>query len=215
MEKIRTVSQAQVLLDNEFSWRLKEVADIKSAIRTADEVRQKTLMRAGIPLLYAHWEGFVKLASETYLNYVSNQGHKYKDLKPCFIVWGLKGQINELAESNNSQRNRDIVEFMLNEMEDRASIPHKGVIDSASNLSSTVFSNIASSIGISTNPYETKYHFIDESVLRRRNQIAHGEYLDVRPSDYSNISDELIGLLRSFKTDVENALSLDSHKRFA
>lgn len=213
MEKVRTVSQAQDILDNEFSWRLKEVADIKLAIRTADAMRQRTLMRAGIPLLYAHWEGFVKLASETYLNYIANQGHKYKDLKPCFIVLGLKGRLNELAESNNSHRNRDIVEFMLNRMDDRASIPYKGVIDSASNLSSKVFSNIAASIGISTNPYETKYHFIDESVLRRRNQIAHGEYLDVRPEDYDDISNEIISLLRTFKTDVENSLSLDSYKR--
>lgn len=215
MGKIKTVSEAQDVLDNEFAWRLKEIADIKSVIRAADDIRQRTLIRAGIPLLYAHWEGFVKVASETYLNYVANQGHKYSELKSCFIVRGLKGRLNELAQSNNSSRNSEIVDFVLGEMDRRASIPYKGVIDSASNLSSTVFVNIASSIGISTNPYETKYHFIDESVLRRRNQIAHGEYLDVRSNAYDGISDEVVNLLRNFKTDIENALTLTSYKRSA
>lgn len=215
MEKIRTVSKAQDVLDNEFAWRLKEIADIKSAIRTADAVHQRTLIRAAIPLLYAHWEGFVKVASETYLNYIANQGHRYRELKSCFIVRGLKGRLNELVESSNARRNNDIVDFVLNELDSRANIPHKGVIDSASNLSSTVFINIASSIGISTKPYETKYNFIDESVLRRRNQIAHGEFLDVRDSEYDNISDEVVNLLRGFKTDIENALTLNLYKRTA
>ena len=202
-------------MDDEFAWRLKEIADVKSTIRAADAVRQKTLIRAGIPLLYAHWEGFVKAASETYLNYVANQGHKYRELRSCFIVRGLKGQLNELAEYSNSRRNSRIVEFVLNEMDSPASIPYKGVIDAASNLSSTVFDGIATSIGISTGPYETKYHFIDESVLRRRNQIAHGEYLDVQRTDYNQISDEVVNLLRSYKTDIENALTLDLHMRSA
>jgi hypothetical protein len=215
MGKIRTVAQAQDVLDNEFAWRLKEIANVKSAIRTADATRERTLIRAGIPLLYAHWEGFVKVASETYLNYVANQGHKYRELKSCFIIRGLKGGLNELAESGNVRRNTYIVEFVMNEMDNRASIPYKGVIDASSNLSSAVFGNIASSIGISTNPYETKYHFIDESVLRRRNQIAHGEFLDVQPTDYNQISDEVVNLLRSYKTDIENALTLDSHRRSA
>lgn len=213
MGKIRTVSQAQDVLDDEFAWRLKEIANVKSAVRVAAPIQQRTLIRAGVPLLYAHWEGFVKASSEIYLNYVANQRHKYRELKSCFIVWGLKRRLNEFAESSNSRRNSHIVEFMLNEMDSRANIPHKTAIDTASNLSSTVFANIASSIGIDTNSYETKYHFIDESVLRRRNNIAHGEYLDVHLPDYNQISDEIIKLLRSYKTDIENALTLDLYRR--
>ena len=213
MEKIRTISQAQSVLDDEFAWRLKEIADTKVLVHTTDALRQKTLIRAGIPLLYAHWEGFVKLASEAYLNYIANQRHKYKELKSCFIARGLKEQLNELTESNKPHRENEIVEFLLNKMDSRANIPYTGTVDSASNLSSTVFSNIASSIGISTGPYETKYHFIDESMLRRRNQIAHGEYLDVDSTDYEHISNETISLLRHFKTDIENALSLALYKR--
>lgn len=215
MSKMRTVSDVQDVLDKEYAWRLKEISDVRSMIRTADDVRQRTLIRAGIPLLYAHWEGFVKIASETYLNYVSNRRHKYNELKSCFIVWGLKGRLNELSQSGNAHRNSEIIEFILNEMDSRANIPHKGVIDAASNLSSSVFANIAFSIGISTDSYETKYHFIDESVLRRRNQIAHGDYLDVGAADYQDISDEVLGLLRTYKTDIENALNLDLYKRSA
>ena len=155
----------------------------------------------------------MKASAEAYVNYVANQRHKYNELKSCFIVRGLKSHLNELAESNNARRNSLIIEYVFHEMDQRANIPYRGVIDTASNLSSTVFTNIASSIGISADPYATKFHFIDESVLRRRNQIAHGEFLDVGPSDYDKISDDVVGLLRSFKTDIENALTLDSYRR--
>ena len=192
---------------------MKELSDIKLVIGVAEITRQRTLIRAGVPLLYAHWEGFVKVASEVYLNYVTNQRHKYRELRSCFVVYGLKGRLNEIAESNNSHRNSKIIEFMLEEMDNRAAIPYKAVIDTESNLSSKVFANITSSIGLSPDSYETKYNFIDKSVLHRRNSIAHGEYVDVEKPAYDQISDEMIGLLRNYKTDIENALTLHSYKR--
>ena len=70
MMKIRTADQLQEVLDAEFSWRLKEIADIRSAAESAKLGSQKTLIRAGVALLYAHWEGFIKKSTTAYINYV-------------------------------------------------------------------------------------------------------------------------------------------------
>ena len=215
MPKVRSVSEAQDYLDQEFAWRLKEIADLKSAIRSTSAVREGTLLRAAVPLLYAHWEGFIKNAAEAYLSYVAHQRHTYEELQTCFVVRGLKRELDELSNSSSSSRNSRIVDFLLEELESRATIPYKGAVDTHSNVSSEVFTNIANSIGIDTTWYETKYNFIDESILNRRNKIAHGRYVDVGADEFVELSDQIIALLRGFKTDIENSLIQDSYTRVA
>lgn len=109
----RTLSLLQDYLDREFAWRLKEIADLKIAVRQSESLRRKTVIRAAIPLLYAHWEGFVKKASTGYLDFVDYQGHKYQELTSCFIVIGLKASLNEVLDSKRSHTNISAVEFIL------------------------------------------------------------------------------------------------------
>ena len=57
---VRTLNLLQDYLDKEISWRIKEIADMKIAVCRIETVSKKTVIRAATPLLYAHWEGFVK-----------------------------------------------------------------------------------------------------------------------------------------------------------
>ncbi len=213
MQKLRTLTDASDFLDTEFAWRLREIADIKSSVFSTKGPRQVTLIRAGVALLYAHWEGFIKIAAEVYVNYVSNRGLRYDQLQACFVARGLKGHLQKVVETKKGARLVEAIEFLQQELSNRASIPFRGVVDTESNLSSKVFADIIVSIGLTPGPYETKYNLIDASLLDRRNRIAHGEPLDVTATDYSALSDEVVGLMRAFKTDVENALVLKSYQR--
>jgi hypothetical protein len=47
--------------------------------------------------------------------------------------------------------------------------------------------------------------------LERRNKIAHGEYLDLTHDNYRELADEILILLRLFKTDIENAAVLSKY----
>ena len=204
MKKLRTGAAFHAFLDEEFAWRLKEIADIKEAIRLAEPTARKAIVRGGVAILYAHWEGFVKSASEALLNFINNQGLAYRRLKPCFIVFGAKKRVHELSTSGSAAQNIAAVEFFLNEMDSRAEITFAGSINTEANLSSTVFERIAMSIGVNTSGYETKYPLIDSSLLERRNHIAHGEFLDVERDDFEKLSDEVIILLRLYKNDLQN-----------
>lgn len=53
MSKIRTINQLQETLDKEFSWRLKEIASLKSVVRASDNLSRQTAVRAAIPLVRA------------------------------------------------------------------------------------------------------------------------------------------------------------------
>lgn len=212
MAKIRTLTQLQEALDSEMSWRIKEISDFKlnSKIQSASS---RTFIRAGIALVYAHWEGFIKAASEDYLNFVDQQGHIYRDLKACFVLFGLKGKLAFLHSSRQAKPNIDALNFVVAEMDKPAKMTMSSAIDTESNLTSKVFSNIAASLDISTLPYETKFKLIDESLVNRRNKVAHGEFLDLSAADFIILADEVLHMMRSYKTDIENAASLKSYKR--
>lgn len=212
MAKIRTLSQLQERLDDEMGWRIKEISDFK-LIAKQQQGYSRTFTRAGIALVYAHWEGFIKSSSEAYLNFVDNQGHVYRDLKTCFAVFGLKGRLNLLSEGRKARPNIEALDFIILEIDKPARMSLASAIDTQSNLTSEVFANIAASIAISVSPYETKFNLIDESLVARRNKVAHGEFLDLGFKDFVSIADEILQMMRGYKGDIENSASLQSYKR--
>ena len=212
MPKIRTMTQLQDTLDAEFGWRIKEISTFKLATKTTG-VDQKVFVRAGVALIYAHWEGFIKSASEAYLNFIDNQGHAYRDLKSCFAVFGLKSKLAVLGESRQSKANIEAFDFVLSELGKPAKMNMSSAIDTKSNLTSKVFANIAASLDIATTTYETKFNLIDESLVRRRNKVAHGDYLDLGGDDFRNLADEVLGMMRNYKTDLQNAATMALYRR--
>ena len=215
MSKIRTINDLQDKLDYEYSWRIKEIANVKSITKKSSIIKQPTAIRAGIPLLYAHWEGFIKKSSTHYLEYINSQSLSYSDLKSCFVVFGIKRRLNDLIESKKASITVEALDFIRNEMSQKAKLKIASAIRTESNLSSTVFENIAKSIGINTSKYLTRAKLIDESLLNRRNKIAHGEFMDLEFDGFKNLADDIILLIRWYKTDIENAASLQQYKKTA
>lgn len=187
---------------------------MKIAVCQIETVSKKTVIRAATPLLYAHWEGFVKNAARAYLEYVDFQGHNYNELANCFVAIGLKKTLGEITQSKQAKANIDALEFIRHGLGQKSNLKMDSAIRTG-NLTSAVFENICNSVGICPSGYETKYNFIDESLLNRKNRIAHGEYIDVDAKQYRGLADEVITLLRNFKTDIENAASLKTYKRVA
>lgn len=210
---LRTLEGLQQALDKEFAWRMQELSQLRLAIKAASGSEQKTLIRSGITMLYAHWEGFVKRAAEDYLKHIDKKALKYAELTTPFIALGMRKQLHQLSETRKHRLRVDIVEFLLNQSMQTAVISGKSVIDTQSNLNSSVFDNILSVVDISPSRYEAKYHLIDESLLGRRNSIAHGEFLDVNENEYLELSKEITSLMRGFKDDLENAATLGAFKK--
>ncbi len=209
--KIKTLTQLQDALDADLSWRKKEILYLRTQAKSSSPNILKTIIRSGVALLYAHWEGFIKCTSLAYISYVNAQGHKFKDLNSNFIVLGVKGKLSILGESKKSQTNRQIIDFLLAGLGERASLNLTSAIDTESNLSSQVFENIATTLDMDTTAYSTKYNLIDKSLVYRRNHIVHGEYLDLKMKDWEELVDEIMEIMEWFKTDV---LNLASTKKF-
>jgi hypothetical protein len=213
MTKLRTQTQLQDFLDTELGWRIKEIADMKAAVKHARYLSERTVVRAGVALLYAHWEGFVKCAATGYVSYVNSQGLTYAELQSCFVVFGLKKVLHDLTESRKAKSNIVAIEFLQGQLSNRAQLKIETAINTEANLSSAVLNNILLSVGIDPSPYEPRYHLIDEGLLKRRNNIAHGEFLEVSREEWSSLADEILTMLRQLKTDIENATALAAFKK--
>jgi MAE_28990/MAE_18760-like HEPN len=204
---MRTRDELQQKVDDDLVWRRKELSNIKAAIQDSDQnlQRQTALLRAGTAVLYAHWEGFVKRAGSYYLEFVSNQRKPASELTSNFIAIKFKTQITDAAKSKKISTTHAVIDFFYNNLSSRLNIPHKGIIDTQSNLSSTVLREIISTLGLDISPYETKKNFIDESLVNKRNHIAHGEQLDIGVDDYLLLHDEVMALLEDFRNQIQNA----------
>lgn len=210
----RTISALIDCLATERGWRVKEISYVATNVKRAQgTLIEKSVIRASIPLIYAHWEGFIKNSARTYLQHVELQRLKYTDLLPCFTVLGMKSKIHSLTESKKARLNIESIEYILEGLNKTAKLQIESAINTESNLKSHVFENIAISIGIDTIKYEPSYNFIDESLLKRRNTIAHGDYLDIDANAFEEIKNRVVMLMDWFRTDLENSAINKSFKK--
>lgn len=214
-KKNRTLLDLQDNIDRDFAWRIKELSLLKSKIPNTPnrDPLQDVLIRAGVTMLYAHWEGFVKCAAENYLNYVSLKKLRHDQLESCFVALCLKKKINEMDNTNRFDLQTAAVDFMLQQLNERAYIPYEGIIETKSNLSFFVFRDICTVIGIDYKKYQLKETLIDQQLLQFRNSIAHGKYLSMKFNEYLDIYDKVIEMMRDIKDDILNAAATEKFKR--
>lgn len=204
--KIRTFDELSDSLTSELAWRKKELSDLKYFIEQNKSFlfRTQVLSRCGISILYAHWEGFVKLCGSNFLEYVAMQRHKNNKLKKNLLTLSMRNSVNLSENTKKSSEYEKITNFFLNKMDSRSSIPFKTAINTESNLSSKVFKEIVWCLGIDYSLFETKEKFIDSRLLGRRNHIAHGQKLNVNLNEYDEMRETLIEMMTNFKTQLEN-----------
>ena len=212
--KLRTAEQLSQKLYDDITWRKKELSEVKKLVKEPDISTQKhhLFIRSGICILYSHWEGFVKLAANAYLEYVRLQKLSYQELSSNFLALAMKDKLKEAKETNKPSFYIPVCDFFFVELNTRSSLP-KEAISTASNLSSEVFKEITSILGIDFSFYSTKSKLIDEKLLKTRNEIAHANYLLIDREEYIELHTEVIGMLDTFRNQIENAAVNEDFKR--
>ena len=202
-------------LSNDLAWRKKELSYLKSLIdmNSIGVMKQNALGRCGIAILYAHWEGYIKLSSQYYLEFIAMQRLRNSELRHNLLTVSLRKKINLLDTIGKVSASGRITEFFLNSMGDRAKIPYKDSVDTKSNLSSKVFKEIIWMLGLDYSPYETMEKLIDSKLLAKRNHIAHGEWLSIDPTDYFEMRTSVIDMLDCFKSQIEVAAINEAYKK--
>ncbi|KOR35900.1 MULTISPECIES: MAE_28990/MAE_18760 family HEPN-like nuclease [Planktothricoides] len=212
---IRTLENLSDKLAQDLAWRKRELAEIKSLVEAKKDVsdqRHKVLVRSAVCILYSHWEGFVKLAANAYVEYVRLKKLTYQDISTNFLALAMKEKLKEAKETNKASLYIPVCDFFISELNQRCNLP-KDPISTASNLNSDILKDITDILGIDFSEYKTKSNLIDEKLLKTRNEIAHGEYSGVDRNEYIELHQEIINLLDLFKNQIENAAISERFKR--
>jgi hypothetical protein len=186
-------------LETDLKWREDELAVLKaSAIGTSKtDPRGRSMRRAYLAMLYAHYEGFSQFAWQTYLLTLQ---------KTSCPIDALCSELQTVfsTEMINKTRNADSSQFLMRVRALNAHLaapekPHVGMPETA-NLWPNVFIEVAAWLGL---PYEyVEDHRTDlKSLVARRNDVAHGKRVEV--------DDEALGRLERAVWFVLMNLSVD------
>jgi len=213
MSKAFTEAEFSTQLDEDRSWRIKEISDLKSAINKADTNLCRVLLRSAITICYAHWEGHVRFAARKYLEHVALRKFQYKDLDRQFLRNYFLPKLSALSKSNSSVAQRcALVDEILNSSERRFSKMNEDLVNTKANLNFEVLSDICIVCNVPTINFEDKATFIDILLLRRRNSIAHGEELFLEISDLDELTTDTVTIMRTFGNALENQIYIKTYK---
>jgi hypothetical protein len=157
-------------------------------------------------MLYAHWEGFIKVAANSYLEFVAMQSLPYNKLSKNFIALAMKDKLDQASETNKATIYTEIADFFMTRLSERSLIKYENRI-ATSNLSSSVFKEIICILGLDYSLYESKEVLIDEKLLKKRNMIAHGNYLDIDEQQYDELHIQVVGIMDNFRNQIDNCAS--------
>src|SRR5579875_1799473 len=116
---MRTLNELEDDLSEDMSWRRTELHSLLSQIRTASGPSLSCLCRAGVALLYAHWEGYTKHALSQYLRYVARKKLKLNELNNCFVSMAIKARVAKIQGLSAYQREIEVVTLVRERQDER------------------------------------------------------------------------------------------------
>jgi len=148
MAKIRSLTILQEELDRELGWRIHELSFLRRQILGAKDSAESAYIRAGISMLYAHWEGFIKASASYYLEYVNFKKTKFSTAADAFAYLSVKRDIDEMSKARDHSFGLKVYRDLMKKVVSDEPLYFSTDIDTGSNLNSRRFLSILSATGI-------------------------------------------------------------------
>ena len=102
-KKFLTANELRANLEAELAWRQEELAFFKNQINNISSENDKERYRKSLVLiLYAHLEGYIKIALQTYIQYINSLSIPRKDVSYGLMVAGMHREF--LAYENTDRK---------------------------------------------------------------------------------------------------------------
>lgn len=211
--KIRSYEELEDAINKEWYWRKKEIHNHYMLLSGSRSIYWPMLIRAGIALLYAHWEGFLKKIIKIYFRYIYYNGICIKDassnVKAIMLIKKLKSsQLNKVSWSTLHCIVKTIDEgcYKLQDTIDEEISAHD-------NLNTEVLTELLEISGIDPEPFKIKDKFIDYSLVGMRNKICHGENEDISREQFFQIKDTMLEIINEIKDKILNQAAMKKFKK--
>ncbi len=213
MSKPYTEADFSIQVTEDRNWRIKEISDLRTAIRSGDEGLRTVLLRALVTICYAHWEGYVRFSARKYLEHVALRRFQYRDLDGQFFRNYFVPRLAALSTSKNTISDLcKLIDEIVSSSSNRFSRVNEQLINTRANLNFDVFADICLVCGVPRQQFIDQAAFIDVILLKRRNAIAHGEDTLISIEELDVITNQTIALMRGFGDALENHVVLKGYR---
>ncbi|MFH8927564.1 MAE_28990/MAE_18760 family HEPN-like nuclease [Streptomyces pristinaespiralis] len=201
-------------IDRQLARRKVELSNLVLMVseQNPDPNRLSCIARSAVVLTYAHWEGFVKQGSSAYIRFINEANVRVADLKFPFQAAYVSSAFKRAAASAKARYLGEVLKEIDTRRTETFSISPDKCIDTESNLSSVVFKEIIHSIGLDVLPlYETRSAFIDQRIVKARNQVAHGELVSF---DAVDVNERITGarlLIDTYANQLKQAATANHY----
>ena len=211
MPQLRTAEEFTAFITSDLTWRIREISDMRSTAATASLPR--AILRASVPLMYAHWEGHVSVVSRAYLDFLALRRLRYSNLKQSFRLNAFFTTIRRMTQARASYMEQ--VAFLSNVVDSGGSqlrTVDVDILSTRSNLNSAVLQDLCCFLSLDITQFESDFDFLDKILLYRRNNIAHGQFIEIDIDTLRDMSERVIEMMRKFNNLVDNEVNLQGYR---
>ena len=221
--------RAQLELD--ISWRRTEMRRLNNVLMSIiDTDVQVSQRRCLFMMLYAHYEGFFKLALSTYAQQINNLNIKCGDVKEALAAASFSRVFSDLADVHKiphllkgnmlMDENIKIVArraAFINQMRQfdllTVNIEEKSVVKTDSNLWLYVLRPILFQLGFDSKVFDIHEGDI-KFLMNTRNTVAHGgDEKPLKQENYENVQRVVFEMMSDMAVLITNALIDESYLR--
>ncbi|MSZ77005.1 MAG: hypothetical protein F2667_07840 [Actinobacteria bacterium] len=200
-------------LDADLAKRRRELIDLRLMISSGTGSRLAMLGRTCQVMAYAHWEGFVKHALQTYLEYIVMLQPKLGDLRLELQALSVRHAMR-LAVAPE----RDIAQLalLIPSLDARANdvfvVDPKEIIRSG-NLTADTLRVLLGCSGLQFGAiYQARENYIDSVICGRRHRVAHGSWQPVTPTEARDLLADVMSLCQEINDQVQTAVVYEHYR---
>src|SRR5712692_3992085 len=171
-ESIMTRDDFEVQLSDSVDRRREEITYVRRVVaELRDTTLAQTAMLMAIPMLYAHWEGFVKESVELYIEYIEKQDLAPARVNPIVFSFAIRKRLGSLIHSGSVERIGEFAKWMIGMVATPVKFDDK-TVETRANLSFANLKTMCETLSIDVARLESEKRKLD-GLVHRRNNIAH------------------------------------------
>lgn len=200
-------------IEDDLDWREKELAIMRRYLyqTTVGDLRDKTLLRTNLAMIYAHYEGFCKFSITLYVDAINKRKLKRDQLKWPIAVHSMKKFF--LSLKSESRRDVFFSRFLAEFDSQLDDVGQFENIAETSNLWPDLLEEWLTRLNLPNTNVHAQHNYL-HNLVSARNKIAHGRELYVQDRATLDIYADAARLaMHEVAIEIADALQKKSYQR--
>lgn len=196
----------------DIDWRNEELKKIEIISSTLIDDDLKFFLKTIVPLLYAHWEGFVVSSLKKIFKYLNNLKLNSDNYCDIYLTTAYEQTLKSLEDSTGFDKRKKHLINLYRSFKEEVKLDEK--IDTKSNLNFKVLLEICKKINLNYTKFKSYEAELNE-LVNIRNSISHGEnaYTFYRYEDIEQYINLIKDLMLDFQSELQDLLKQEKYKK--